>query len=62
MGGVAVRVTFDSAADAAFIYLVDSIRPGAVAQTHVCDLEIEGAAGSRPGMWCTTGSELTLGA
>ena len=39
-----MRITYDPDADAAFIYLVDSIQNGQVAQSHMCDLEIrEGA-------------------
>ena len=39
-----MKVTYDPAADAAFIYLVDVIRPGQIVQSQMCDLEIrEGA-------------------
>jgi len=34
-----VRVTYDPAVDAAYIYLVE-IPPGRVASTHVCDVEV----------------------
>lgn len=33
-----MRVRYDKQADAAYIYLVDSIMPGGVAATHECDL------------------------
>jgi uncharacterized protein YuzE len=37
-------MTYDADADAAFVYLVDAIDAGQVAQTQMCDLEIpEGA-------------------
>lgn len=42
--GLAVRITFDSESDAAFIYLVPDIGPGEVAHTHMCDLEIQEGA------------------
>jgi uncharacterized protein YuzE len=39
-----VKLTYDVDADAAFIYLVDSIEAGQVAESQMCDLEIrEGA-------------------
>jgi len=42
--GLALRITFDPDANAAFIYLVPDIGPGEVVHTHMCDVEIrEGA-------------------
>ena len=39
-----MRLTYDPAADAAFVYLVDGIRPGQAPRSLMCDLEIrEGA-------------------
>jgi uncharacterized protein YuzE len=35
-----MRLTHDSEADAAKIYLVDSIEPGGVARSCVCDVEM----------------------
>ena len=32
-----MRITYDPKADAAYIYLVDEIRPGGVARTYPCD-------------------------
>jgi uncharacterized protein YuzE len=32
-----VRITYDPKADAAYIYLVDEIRPGGVVRTYPCD-------------------------
>ena len=32
-----MKVTYDAAADAAYIYLVDEIGVGGVAKTHACD-------------------------
>lgn len=39
-----MRMTYDADADAAFVYLVDAVDGGDVAQSHMCDLEVrEGA-------------------
>jgi uncharacterized protein YuzE len=35
-----VRFTHDPQADAVSIHLVDSIQPGGVARSHVCDIEL----------------------
>lgn len=35
-----MRLTHDPEADAAKIYLVDTIQPGGVARSHVCDVEL----------------------
>jgi len=32
-----MRISYDSKSDAAYIYLVDEIRPGGVARTYPCD-------------------------
>lgn len=37
-----MRITYDQEANAAYIYLEDSIPPGAAVSTHVCDAGIEG--------------------
>ena len=34
---VAMRITYDSETDAAYIYLVNSVRPGEAKKTYVCD-------------------------
>lgn len=39
-----MRLTHDSEADAAKIYLVDFIQPGGVARSHVCDVELTDCA------------------
>jgi uncharacterized protein YuzE len=44
VGELAVRITYDPEADAAFVYLVDEIQPGEGSRSLMCDLEIrEGA-------------------
>lgn len=35
-----MKFTHDPQADAAKIYLVDSIQPGGVEKSHVCDIEL----------------------
>ena len=38
-----MRITYDPQVDAAYIYLVDEIRPGGVARTYLCDpREVDG--------------------
>ena len=32
-----MKITYDPSADAAYIYLADSIRPGGVKKTYMCD-------------------------
>jgi uncharacterized protein YuzE len=39
-GEVAMKLVYDPDADAASIYLVDSIQPGGTARSHVCDVEL----------------------
>jgi uncharacterized protein YuzE len=39
-----MRITFDPAADAAMIYLVDAVPDAAVARSEVCDVEFDGGA------------------
>lgn len=39
-----MRITFDPAADAAMIYLVDAPRDGSVARSEVCDVEFRDGA------------------
>jgi uncharacterized protein YuzE len=39
-----VRITFDTEADAAFIYLNDAIPPGGAARSHMCDVELDEGA------------------
>ena len=39
-----MRITYDEAVDAAYIYLVESIAPGGVARTVVPDIELHAAA------------------
>jgi uncharacterized protein YuzE len=39
-----MKLIYDSEADAASIYLVDSIRPGGSARSHVCDVELTGCS------------------
>ncbi len=39
-----MRITFDPAADAAMIYLVDRVPDGGVARSEVCDVEFIGGA------------------
>jgi len=34
-----MRITYDKAADAAYVYLVDRIRRGEVARTYSCDVK-----------------------
>lgn len=41
MVGVPVRLTYDSDADGAYVYFVDSIAPGGVAQTRSSMLELD---------------------
>jgi uncharacterized protein YuzE len=41
VGGVSVRFTYDSAADAAYVYFVDAIGPGEVARTVASMLELD---------------------
>lgn len=36
-----MKLTYDPDADAASIYLVDSIEPGGTARSHVCDVELK---------------------
>lgn len=39
-----MRLTYDPEADAAFLYIVDQIKPGQASRSEMCDLEIrEGA-------------------
>jgi uncharacterized protein YuzE len=35
-----MKLIYDPDADAASIYLVDSIQPGGTARSHVCDVEL----------------------
>lgn len=44
MAGLAVRITYDMESDAATIYLVDEIGPGAAARSMMCDLEVRDGA------------------
>ena len=39
-----MRLIYDSEADAASIYLVDSIQPGGTARSEVCDVELPGCS------------------
>ena len=39
-----MRFTYDPDADAAYVYLVDEIPPGAVARTAMCDVEFDGGS------------------
>ena len=39
-----MRLTHDPEADAASIHLLDSIQPGGVARSHVCDVELTGCS------------------
>jgi len=39
-----VRIRFDPEADAATIALLDPVPDGAVVESHVCDLDVTGAA------------------
>jgi uncharacterized protein YuzE len=41
MVGILMRITYDDAADAAYIFLGDSIAPGAVARTRPTMLEFD---------------------
>jgi len=34
-----IQVTYDGAADAAYLTIADDIAPGAVTHTHVCEVE-----------------------
>ena len=44
MAGLAVRITYEKASDAATIYLLDQIGPGVAPRSMMCELEIrEGA-------------------
>lgn len=38
-----MKITHDTSVDAAYLYLVDEIKPGGVAKTYACDpLEVDG--------------------
>jgi uncharacterized protein YuzE len=39
-----MRMTYDESADAAYIYLMDEVAPGAVVKTSVCSTHLKGAA------------------
>jgi uncharacterized protein YuzE len=39
-----VRLVYDSTADAASIYLLDTIQDGGTARSHVCDVEMTGCS------------------
>lgn len=39
-----MKITLDTDADAAFIFLDDEISPGGAPRSEICDLEIEGGA------------------
>lgn len=39
-----MRLTYDVAADAAYIYLIDEIGPGEVAKTAICDVRLDRAS------------------
>ena len=41
MERMAMRITFDREADAAFIYLIDSIGFGGVTRTELCDAQVD---------------------
>ena len=44
MGGLAMRITYDEASDAATIYLVESIGSGGAPRSIMCDFEVSGGA------------------
>jgi uncharacterized protein YuzE len=44
MGGMAVRLAYDSEADAAIIYLIEDIGHGGAPRSVICDLEVSAGA------------------
>ncbi len=44
MDGLSMRVTYDEVADAAYIYVVDSVAPGTVANTSICSTPLKGTS------------------